>query len=197
MDLVPVLGWMLARGRCRSCGGAVPARYPAMEALLGAVCAATPFLFGGLTAQCAAAVFVACAGFLAAAIDWENSLVPEEITWTILFAGLLLSPFEADPTTRIVGAAAGALLVWFSMSVIGWWKRIDTRAIGDVAMGAAGGAWLGLQPVSWWLFAACMVHIAICLFAAEEDADGMTWVPFGPALMSTLAASLAVVAALG
>jgi leader peptidase (prepilin peptidase)/N-methyltransferase len=192
LDLVPVLGWLAARGTCRDCGGNVPARYPALEAAMGLVCAAAPFVFGGLTAQCFAAVFVACAAFLAAAIDWENGLVPEEVTWTLLFSGLLASPFVTDVWSRAAGAALGAVLVWLSMALIGWWKRIDTRAVGDVAMGAAGGAWLGLQPVSWWLFAACFVHVAICALAASEDEEGMTWLPFGPALMGVLPVALAV-----
>lgn len=186
LNLVPVLGWLLARGRCGGCGCRVPARYPFFEALLGVACASAPFLFGGLNAMSIAAIFVACAAFLAAAIDWENSLVPEEVTWSLLFAGLLLSPFEGDIWSRVAGAGTGALLVWLSMALIGWWKRIDTRAIGDVAMGAAGGAWLGLMPVSWWLLAASAVHVLLCVKAAQKDEDGLRWLPFGPAMMGAL-----------
>jgi leader peptidase (prepilin peptidase)/N-methyltransferase len=192
LDLVPILGWLVARGKCRGCGNRVPARYPALEAAMGMICASTPFVFGGLNGQCLAAIFVASMAFLAAAIDWENGLVPEEVTWTLLFAGLLASPFDGDIWSRAAGAALGSVLVWFSMALIGWWKRVDTRAVGDVAMGAAGGAWLGLQPVSWWLFVACLVHVALCAFTARKDEEGMTWLPFGPALMGTLTVSLAL-----
>lgn len=190
LDLVPVLGWIVSRGRCRGCGYAVPTRYPILEVALGIACASAPFLFGGLGAHCLAAVFVACAAFLAAAIDWENGLVPEEVTWSLLFTGLLASPFEGDVWIRVAGSALGALMVWLSMSVIGWRKKIDTRAIGDVAMGAAGGAWLGLQPVPWWLFAACALHLVIYA-VARRDEDGDGWLPFGPGLMATLPIVLA------
>lgn len=192
LDLVPVVGWLVARGKCRGCGGAVPARYPALEAVAGLACAATPVLFGGLGIQSMAALFVICMAMLAAAIDWENGLVPEEITWTLLFAGLLASPFEDDVWSRVAGAAMGAAMVWVSMSVVGWLKKVDTRAIGDVAMGAAGGAWLGLQPTPWWLFAAVVVHLCLsAVVAREENGNVDGWLPFGPGLMAALPAALA------
>jgi leader peptidase (prepilin peptidase)/N-methyltransferase len=188
LELVPVLGWLTCRGKCPSCGAKIPPRYPVMEFLLGAACAATPFLMPSL-GEAAAATFVLVLGFLAAVIDWENSMVPEELTWVLLFVGLLASPVEPYLQYRVVGAAIGAALGWAMTTVPGWIKGVDTRAWGDVAMTAGVGAWMGCFAVAPICVAAAAVHLVVCLVHQDKDKDGGSWTPFGPALMSCFAAA--------
>ncbi|NTF17538.1 prepilin peptidase [Agrobacterium rubi] len=189
VELMPVIGWILRRGRCPTCGARIPARYPVMEFLLGAACAATPFVFGGI-ADAAPAVFVLLAGFLVAIIDWDNSMIPEEITWVILFAGLFLSPAEAEIEYRVAGAAIGAVGGWVMTTVPGWLKGVDTRAWGDVAMAAGVGAWVGCFLVPSALMAAAVIHFVICLTRGAGRDDSQVWTPFGPALMVVFAAAM-------
>jgi leader peptidase (prepilin peptidase)/N-methyltransferase len=191
VELIPVVGWIIGRGRCRSCGARVPVIYPVMEFLLGTACAALPFATGSIVAV-AAPLFVLLIGFLAAIIDWENAMVPEELTWVILFAGLLASPVEPDLQYRVVGAAIGAVLGWLMTTVPGWIRGADTRAWGDVAMAAGVGAWMGCFGVAPACFAAAAIHIAISLANGDRnnDSDGRAWTPFGPALMAAFALSV-------
>jgi len=187
IELVPIVGWLISRGRCRSCGAEIPARYPIMELLLGVACAAPPFLFGGLIPAIPAILVIATA-FLVAIIDWENSIVPEELTWVLIFAGLLLSPVETELQYRVAGAALGALGGWFMTTVPGWIRGVDARAWGDVAMAASVGAWIGCFAIPAACLAAAVVHLAICLANGAGKADGRVWTPFGPALMGVFAA---------
>jgi leader peptidase (prepilin peptidase)/N-methyltransferase len=186
LELVPILGWLACRGRCPSCGARIPARYPIMEFLLGAACASSPFVLASFAAAAAATV-VLVLGFLIAVIDWENSMVPEELTWVLLFAGLLASPVEPELQYRVVGAAIGAVLGWAMTTVPGWWKGVDTRAWGDVAMAAGVGAWMGCFAVAPLCVAAAAVHLVVCLAYGGKGEEGGTWTPFGPALMTSFA----------
>lgn len=186
LELIPVFGWMLHKGRCPTCGASIPARYPIMEFLLGTACAMTPFIFGGLL-PALPAVLVLTLGFLIAMIDWENSIVPEELTWILVFTGLLMSPVEAELEYRVVGAAIGALGGWVMTTVPGWIRGIDTRAWGDVAMAAGVGAWLGCFAVPAAFIAAAALHGAICIANGAGRNEERVWTPFGPALMAVFA----------
>jgi Type II secretory pathway, prepilin signal peptidase PulO and related peptidases len=188
IELIPVIGWVLCRGRCLTCGAKIPARYPLMELLLGFACASTPFFMTDFWAAFAA-TFVLLSGFMIAVIDWENSMVPEELTWVLLFTGLIASPIEIDIQFRVIGAAIGAGLAWSMTTVPGWIRGIDTRAWGDVAMAAGVGAWLGCFLIAPVCVAAAVIQFAVCLFLGREE-NGGTWSPFGPALMASFAVSL-------
>lgn len=197
VELIPVFGWIIARGRCNTCGARIPVRYPATEAALGAVVALMPFLAGGLSLALPA-IFLCCLGFMIAVIDWENGMIPEELTWILLFAGLILSPYELDVTYRVTGAAIGAGLAWMMITVPGWIRGVDTRAWGDVAMVAGAGAWLGCWVVSWTCVLAAAIHMVISVINsrvhlrddAERETDGIevdpVWTPLGPAMMAAL-----------
>ena len=193
LDLVPVLGWIAARGRCRGCGERVPAKYPVTEFVLGAFAASCPFLFGGLVDAMLPAL-LALTAFLIAAVDWECALVPEELTWMLLFGGLFASRFEGDTDLRIYGAALAAGLAWLMTTVPGWIKGADTRAWGDVAMAAGVGAWLGVYAVVPVMMAAAGLQLAVGVFAGaaldrlRPDGEDGVWVPFGPALMAAFVA---------
>lgn len=196
-DLVPVFGWLASGGRCARCGTCVPVRYPITELLLGAVVAAFPFAMGGLQVS-ALPILAVLVAFTIAVVDWENAMVPEELTWGLLFCGLCTAALEADPEIRIYGAGLGALLAWLMTTVPGWLKGADTRAWGDVAMAAAVGAWLGTFAVIPALVAAAILHLAIGVAArahlarhTPEGEDGV-WVPFGPALMAAFVAAIPI-----
>lgn len=184
-DLVPVAGWLLSRGRCR-CGSRIPAVYPASEMLVGTATAAAPFLLGD-GAAAAAWIFLLWAGTLVSLIDLKEHVIPEELTWAVLFAGLLLSPFESDPWLRSAGAAACCGAMWLSLSLAGWLRGLDARAGGDVAMAAAAGAWTGLGGSPAFLLIASAAFI---LHAAPARLRGIEWVPMGPSLVVALLAAV-------
>lgn len=187
--LVPVLGWLAARGR-HSCGARVSPAYPAAEFLAGTATASAPAVAGGLGTEAACLILVGWTCLLASWIDVREHVIPEELTWTLLFAGLLVSPFEPDAWTRAAGAALCCGAMWLSLAAVGWARGIDTRAGGDVALAAAGGAWLGLSGAAPFLFAASVLFV---IHAMPARLRGVEWVPMGPAL----SLALVVLAAFG
>lgn len=184
IDLVPVVGWVVAGGRCK-CGGQISALYPAAEMSIGIASAAIPLLVGfNYTAICL--IGILWAGVLASWIDFVEHIIPEEITWPLLFLGLLVSPFEHDPWARAAGAAVCCGAMWASLAAVGWLRGIDTRAGGDVALAAAAGAWLGVEGTAAFLLLSSVVFVS---YSIPSRLRGDIWVPMGPALCCGLLAT--------
>lgn len=178
VDLIPVAGWLLGKGRCRHCASKVSFIYPLMEAVLGGLSVLVAIWFGS---DAQAAVLSLCLLWglaIIAAIDWAVHIIPDEITWPLLFAGLLFSPFEPDLWTRVAGASLGCGLVWVSLVFTGLLKREDTMAGGDVALSAVCGAWLGLYAAPALLLSTAIIFGMI---AWPRRRRGLLWTPMAPA----------------
>jgi leader peptidase (prepilin peptidase)/N-methyltransferase len=191
LHLVPVLGWVAARGACGNCGAKVPARYPVVEAATGALTAAAPLLGGGATGLTLAIVLLAWACLAAAWVDLESHILPESVTLPLFFGGLLWSPLEPDTQLRVWGAALCAAAMWGSLRIVGRMRRVDAMSGGDVALAAVGGAWLGAGAAGTFLLGSCLLF---AVHAALASRSGARWVPMGPALASALVASACWVA---
>ncbi|MFC5439474.1 prepilin peptidase [Rhodanobacter ginsenosidimutans] len=146
-DNIPLLSWLLLRGRCRYCNAAISIQYPLVELLSGVLSAVIVWKFGPTWVALAGLVFtwtlIALAG-----IDFRTQLLPDQLTFPLLWLGLLLSllpTFVAAPSA-IIGAAAGYLSLW---SVYWLFKLLTGKegmGYGDFKLLAALGAWMG--PVS-------------------------------------------------
>src|SRR5690349_13060190 len=94
-DNVPVLSWLLLRGRCRACGASIGLRYPAVELVVGALFAAAWWLIRPSDVESFARLFsawlLAFAGTCVTLIDLEHLIIPDAITYPGAAAGLLLS----------------------------------------------------------------------------------------------------------
>jgi leader peptidase (prepilin peptidase) / N-methyltransferase len=154
-DNVPVLGYLLLRGRARCCGAPLSPRYPLVEAIGGvlslAVLEAVVFRLSPTTAMPRAlAVYVAdlalCLGLVAAAfIDLEHMILPDSITLGGAVLGLATCSFRQMTFARsLLGAAVGFGVVWLPFVVI--YPRIRGRVgmgLGDAKLLLLAGAWFG------------------------------------------------------
>jgi leader peptidase (prepilin peptidase)/N-methyltransferase len=147
-DNIPLVSWVLLRGRCRNCKEPISVRYPLVELLTAVVCLAVFTQFGLRWAALGYAVF-ACALIALSYIDLDTWLLPHEITWPLLALGLaspLWNP-ALRPLESIIGAAAGfaffAGLALFGEKVL----RKETMGWGDVWLLSAIGAWLGWKSL--------------------------------------------------
>ena len=191
---IPVFSYLALRGRCSACRAPIGMRYPLIELLTGALLAACAWRWG-LTwtalAWCGfAAALVALAG-----IDWDTTLLPDDLTLPLLWAGLIVAALGLTGVTvadAVWGAAAGYLALW----AVYWAFRLVTgkegMGYGDFKLFAALGAWFGWQgllPVIL-LAAVAGIVVGLALKAARRlRAGGM--VPFGPFLaLGGLAAML-------
>jgi len=147
-DNVPVLSWILLRGRCRNCGLPISPRYPSVELLTGILVLAVFHRYGLHWATLGYAILV-CALVALTFIDLDTWLLPHEITWPLIAVGLA-SPLW-NPDLRFVdsaiGAAAGA---GFFAAIARFGEKVlkkETMGWGDVFLLGAIGAWLGWQAL--------------------------------------------------
>ena len=182
---IPVLSWLALRGRCSSCRTRISARYPLVEVLTGLLFAAVGWRFGAVPAAWLWCGFVAVLVALAA-IDWDTTLLPDDLTLPLLWAGLAAAAlgWTGVPLPQAVwGAVAGYLSLW---SV--WWlfKQLTGKegmGHGDFKLLAALGAWLGVSMVLPIVLGASVIGAAvgIAMKAGGQLREGR-YVPFGPFL---------------
>ena len=181
---IPVLGYLLLRGRCARCEAVISPRYPLVEILSALMSAWLGWHFGLGAAGLAALAF---AYFLIAlsVIDAQTQLLPDSLTLPLLWLGLLvnLNGGFAPLSDAVLGAAAGYLALW----IIYWVFRLATgkegMGYGDFKLMAALGAWLGWQALPLvLLLASCLgAAVGIAMVLAKRQAADHP-LPFGPYL---------------
>jgi leader peptidase (prepilin peptidase)/N-methyltransferase len=156
-DNVPILSWLLLRGRCRRCKGSISARYPLVEALTAALFVLVALRHGPDEAALAATKAAALAALLAiAAIDAEHRIIPDAITKPGIAVALLLALLVpglhdagflrgAKPgLSRLLEAAAGAAVGWLVILAIRWTAskllKKEAMGLGDAKLLAFVGA---------------------------------------------------------
>lgn len=113
LENIPLISWLLQRGKCTACGAAIPARYPIVELATAVLSAVAIWRFGASAAGLGAVVLTA---FLIALtfIDFDTHLLPDNMTLPLLWLGLLLNLWGvfAPLPTAVIGAMAGYLSLW-------------------------------------------------------------------------------------
>ena len=194
-DNVPVVSWLLLRGRCRTCREPISARYPLVELVTAALFAAVAVRLGPDPALPAFLVLVAALVAISA-VDLEHFIVPNRIVYPALFASapLLVAAAAAGSEWRSLrNAALGGLLGWGTLLVIHLVSPAG-MGFGDVRLAGLIGVhlgWMGLRHVVLGLFlaflTAAVTGIALIATSVRSRKDK---VPFGPFL--ALGAVLAV-----
>jgi leader peptidase (prepilin peptidase)/N-methyltransferase len=181
---LPLLGWLRLRGRCAACGARIPSRYPLVEALTAALFAALGLRFGAVPEVLAWCGFAATLVALAA-IDWETTLLPDDLTLPLLWAGLAAAAlgWTVNPGAAITGAAMGYLVLWTVHAVFKLVAGKEGMGHGDFKLLAALGAWLGAQSLLPVLLLASVIGatVGLAMKAAGTLREGR-YVPFGPFL---------------
>jgi prepilin signal peptidase PulO-like enzyme (type II secretory pathway) len=185
VDLIPVLGWILSKGRCRECHHQVPARYPISEALLGAISLAFAWLFFPDIQAVILVLALIWSLVVISAIDLSINVIPDEVTTPLLFLGMLMSPFETSIELKVAGAAFGWTMLHMSMWVLQAWKGREGGNGGDAAMGAVIGAWFGIFATPIYLFAFCVFYALHAGGLRKTREDGA---PCGPAFTAAIMA---------
>ena len=145
---IPVLSYLLLRGRCGHCGHGIAGRYPLVELVTGLLSLAVVWQLGA-TPQAAALLALTWALVALTGIDFDHKLLPDQITLPLLWGGLLLNLWGvlAPLQDAVVGAIAGYLALWS----VYWLFKLATgkegMGYGDFKLLAALGAWLGWQAL--------------------------------------------------
>jgi len=184
LENVPLLSWLLQRGRCKACGAKIAARYPLVELATGLLSALAIWRFGATWAGLGAVLL----GFVLIAltfIDLDTQLLPDSMTMPLLWLGLLFNLWGTYVPLQeaVIGAMAGYLSLWS----VYWLFRIVTgkegMGFGDFKLLAALGAWFGWTALPAIILLASVVGsavgIALILFARHKREVP---IPFGPYL---------------
>lgn len=147
-DLVPLFSWASARGRCRYCGVRIDPMYPLVEATLAVLACALLLVFGFGVQALSALVLVACLLALSV-IDIRTFTVPDVLTLSLLWLGLLVNVMETftDLKSAVIGAFAGYAVLWTVTRVHALVRKMEGMGHGDFKLLAAIGAWLGWQDL--------------------------------------------------
>jgi leader peptidase (prepilin peptidase)/N-methyltransferase len=181
---LPLLSFLLLRGRCRACKAPISWQYPFVELLTGLLFAACAWRFGlgweGGLAMVFSAVLVAASG-----IDLRTTWLPDQLTLPLLWLGLLAScvTLFVTPVDAIVGAAAGYLSLWSVYHLFRLATGKEGMGRGDFKLLAALGAWCGAKSILSILLISSLVGAvigSIWLLARGKGRD--TQIPFGPYL---------------
>ncbi len=181
---IPVLSYVLLKGRCSNCSTSISARYPIIEAVTGIMSGIIAWQLGASPQALAALVFTWCLISLTM-IDADHKLLPDQITLPLLWGGLLLNTFGLFVPLHdaVWGAIGGYLSLW----CVYWGFKLLTgkegMGYGDFKLLAALGAWMGWQSLLVIILLSSLVGAivgTIILIASKQGRD--TAIPFGPYL---------------
>ncbi len=182
---IPVLSYVFLRGTCASCNAGISLRYPLVELATGVLFAYCAWTWGMSMTALVWSGFGACVLTLGL-IDWDTTLLPDDLTLPLLWAGLIASTLQWTSVAlpaALWGAVAGYLSLW----LIYWAFKLLTgkegMGYGDFKLFAALGAWFGWQALVPMILMASVIGAMVGIgmkFSTGLREGG--YVPFGPFL---------------
>jgi leader peptidase (prepilin peptidase)/N-methyltransferase len=183
-DNVPVVSWLVLRGRCRACGAPISRRYPLVEATTGLLFAGLAWCFGWDWALPAYLAMVAGL-FALAMIDFDCRLLPKKVVYPLLalVGGLLAFASAMTGDWRALGIGAICAVAWFALFFAINLASPKAMGFGDVRLSLVLGlglGWLGVSEVVVGFFAANLLGAVVgVVLIATKRATRKTAVPYG------------------
>lgn len=182
---IPVLSYLALRGKCSACKATISPRYPIVEIATGLLFFASIWLWGATYTGISWCLFSAILLALAL-IDWDTTLLPDDLTLPLLWLGLICATLQWIPTSlqsSLWGAVAGYMSLW---SVYWLFKLVTGKegmGYGDFKLFAALGAWFGWQALIPIILISSILGaiIGIAMKFTSGLRDG-GYIPFGPFL---------------
>jgi len=181
---IPVISWLILRGKCGNCKHPISIEYPLVELLTAILSLAVAYKFGASIQLIFALLFTWSLVSLAL-IDFHTTLLPDSITLPLLWLGLLISlvPVFVSAPDAIVGAAAGYMILWIVFQTFKLITGKEGMGFGDFKLLAALGAWLGWAklPLIILLSSLTGAIIGIMMMVLFKHQRSQA-IPFGPYL---------------
>lgn len=179
---LPILGWLMLKGKCAACHAPISARYPIIELITGLLVATLAWHFGPswqfIFASILTFMLIALTG-----IDLDEMLLPDQLTLPLLWLGLLLNLNHTftTPTDAIIGAAAGYLSLWSIFWLFKLLTGKEGMGYGDFKLLAVFGAWLGWQMLPLVILLSSLVGAVVGFTMIITKHNQLTNpIPFGP-----------------
>jgi len=184
LENIPIISYLLLKGRCKGCKAPISMRYPLIEALTGVLIGAISWKFGYSSITLMAWIF-ALALITLTFIDFDTQLLPDDITLPLLWLGILfnLNSGFTDLKSAVIGAMAGYLILWSIYWLFKLIRGKEGMGYGDFKLLAAIGAWFGWQllPAVILLSSTLGAIIGIALIVLTKRGKEVP-MPFGPFL---------------
>ncbi len=185
IDNIPVLSWLLLKGKCHHCSHPISIRYPLVELLTGALCFLVAYQFG-FSYFAIALLFFTFVLIAATFIDLDTMLLPDSLTLPLTWFGITLALVQISPVSlqdAVIGAIAGYLSLW---SVYWLFKLVTGKegmGYGDFKLLAALGAWFGWQYLPMIILLSSFVGVIFGIIQLRLKQQGIDKAfPFGPYL---------------
>ncbi len=178
-DNIPVVSWLVLRGRCRWCAQPISAQYPVIEAVVALLWMAAILRYGPTVHFLAGALFGTILLGIAVT-DARHYLIPDEYNWAGLIIGLAVSLSDGVRGFEhaVLGAATGFALLYAVGLVGGWVFKEEAMGGGDIKMMAMVGAFVGWKGVLLTIFAGALfgslVYVPLLVLGKRKR-----HVPFG------------------
>jgi leader peptidase (prepilin peptidase) / N-methyltransferase len=183
---IPVISWIVLRGRCSACGTRIAFRYPLVELATAGLFAALAWVTGP---QPLVLLWCAVAATLLALslIDWDTTVLPDSLTLPLLWAGIVSAALGWLPGLNLLQSVTGAAVGYLSLWAVYWLFKLTTgkegMGYGDFKLLAALGAWLGANAILPIVLMASVLGAVIGLgMKATGSLREGRFVPFGPFL---------------
>ncbi len=181
-DNIPIVSYILLRGRCRYCGERISLQYPVVEIITGILLVAlfkrfdislkVPILFIFITTLLVISI-----------IDLKHRVIPNQLSLGFIIIGLILSPFLQGPVESIIGILVGGGLLFSIAYIYQLLTHREGMGGGDVKLLAMIGAFLGWKGAVFSLFAGSLTGTLIGIFIMVlKGGDTRYAIPFGPFL---------------
>lgn len=184
LENIPLLSYLALGGKCAGCKASISLRYPLIEALTATLAALIAIKFG-YTVTALGALLFAFALIALTFIDYDTQYLPDDITLSLLWLGLIfnLNHSFTDLSAAVIGAVVGYLILWGVNALFRLYKGMDGMGYGDFKLLAAIGAWFGWQmlPAVILLSAGVGAIIGIGLMVFNKHGREVP-IPFGPYL---------------
>ena len=181
---IPIISWLILKGKCASCSNPISIRYPAIEAVTALLSLVVAYTFGA-TEQALLYIVITWALVALTFIDIDHMLLPDQLTLPLVWLALIaaVAGITITPSDAIMGAAFGYLSLW---SVFWLFKLLTGKegmGYGDFKLLALFGALLGWQSLLTIILLSSVVGaiIGIALLSIQGK-DKATPIPFGPYL---------------
>lgn len=184
LENIPVISWLALRGKCSNCKAPISPRYPLVELLTAGLSALVVWQFGsgwqGLGGLLLLYTLIALTF-----IDFDTQLLPDDLTYPLLWAGLLLNinATYVSLHSAVIGAAAGYLSLWSIYWAYKLLRKREGMGYGDFKLLAALGAWLGWAMLPAIILMASLVGSVVGIALMVLNRRGLDYqIPFGPYL---------------
>lgn len=181
---LPLIGYLLLRGRCHACQHPISVRYPLLEGL-GVFMGLSAMMSFGPGPQTLCSMILGTGLLILSFIDIDHRILPDRLTLLLLWVGLLLSVFDlfTDSHSSILGAALGYGLLWAIHALFRLMAKKEGMGRGDFKLLAALGAWMGVSHLPLIILASsvagAVLGVGMIVLGIRKREDP---IPFGPFL---------------